>query len=151
MYHRSGTTTTSDSPDSFSYLAPFATAFSGNGYALTTDANGAPAYVLNPHVTGYNSESYNAKIEAAYAAKDVKTRTTLLHEAEAMLMEDMPVIPIVYNQNVSLCSGKLSRVDSAFFCNAVFKEVKLSGYWKIALRDEFTKPKEEEDTFESIS
>ncbi|MBO5326616.1 MAG: hypothetical protein J6A84_00665 [Clostridia bacterium] len=139
------------SPDSFSYLAPFATAFSGNGYVLTTDANGAPAYVLNPHVTGYNSESYNAKVEAAYAAKDVKTRTTLLHEAEAMLMEDMPVIPIVYNQNVSLCSGKLSRVDSAFFCNAVFKEVKLSGHWKIALRDEFTKPKEEEEDFEPIS
>jgi hypothetical protein len=56
-----------------------------------------------------------------------------------MLMEDMPAIPIVYNQNVSLCASQLSRIDSSFFCNAVFNRTKLSGYWKIALRDEFVK------------
>jgi len=140
------------SPDSFSYLAPFATAFSGNGYSLAFDANGNPiydekgqlVYTLNPHITGYNSESYNAKIEEIHAANDVKVRTDLLHEAEAMLMQDMPAIPIVYNQNVSLCASQLSRIDSSFFCNAVFTRTKLSGYWKIALRDEFVK--EEDDT-----
>ena len=51
---------------------------------------------------------------------------------------------IVYNQNVSLCASQLSRIDSSFFCNAVFTRTKLSGYWKIALRDEFVK--EEDDT-----
>ena len=142
------------SPDSFSYLAPFATAFSGNGYSPAIDENGAPSYdekgrlvyTLNPHITGYQSDSYNAKIEEVYAADDLKARTALLHEAEAMLMQDMPAIPIVYNKNVSLCASQLSRVGSSFFCNAVFNRTKLSGYWKIALRDEFVKEDDDNAT-----
>ena len=142
------------SPDTFSYLAPFATAFSGNGFSLATDENGnlvydekgQLVYTLNPHITGYLSESYNAKIEEIYAAEDVKVRTALLHEAEAMLMQDMPAIPIVYNQNTSLCAKQLSRIDSNFFCNAILTRAKLSGYWKIALRDEFVKEEDDEAT-----
>ena len=125
------------SPDAFSYLAPFAKEFSGNGYNMTT-------YDLNPHITGYDSEAYNDKIEAAFGAEKIKDRAELLHEAEEILMDDMPVIPIVFNQNTSLRSRKLKRLDNSFFCNAVFTDAKLSGYWKIALRDEFVT--EEEST-----
>lgn len=130
------------SPDTFSYLAPFALAFSGN--AINWDITENPNYDLTPHITGYNSADYNAKIEAAYSTTNAKERAKLLHEAEAMLMNDMPAIPIVYNQNVSLASKKLSGIDTSFFCNAVFTETKLSGYWKIALRDGFVE--EEDDT-----
>lgn len=147
------------SPDSFSYLAPFATAFSGNGFSLAIDANGNPVYdekgqlvyTLNPHITGYKSDSYNAKIEEIYATEDLKARAALLHEAEAMLLQDMPAIPIVYNKNVSLCASQLSRVDSSFFCNAVFNRTKLSGYWKIALRDEFVKEDDDNATFVPVA
>jgi glycerol dehydrogenase-like iron-containing ADH family enzyme len=114
------------------------------------DEKGQLVYTLNPHITGYNSENYNAKIEAAYAAEDVNVRTALLHEAEAMLMQDIPAIPIVYNQNVSLCASQLSRVSSSFFCNAVFNRAKLSGYWKIALRDEFVKEDDEDASLTTI-
>ncbi len=128
------------SPDTFSYLAPFALAFSGNAINWNIEEN--PNYDLTPHVTGYNSAEYNNKIEAAYAAESNKERAKLLHEAEAMLMNDMPAIPIVYNQDVALKSSKLSGIDSNFFCNTFLAGTKLSGYWKIALRDQFV---EEED------
>ena len=131
------------SPDTFTYLAPFAAAFSGN--AINWDIEVNPNYDITPHITGYNSAEYSAKIEAAYSTDDMKERAQLLHEAEAMLMKDMPAIPIVYNQNVALKSSKLSKVESTFFCNAVFTETKLSGYWKIALRDKFVEEEDETD------
>ena len=118
------------SPDAFMYLAPFATQFSGMAINMTD-------YSLTPHVTGYNDAEYNEKIEAAFAAEKAKDRAALLHEAEAMLLEDMPVIPIVYNQNATLKGKGLSGMETSFFCNSVFTEIKLSGYWKIAIRDGF--------------
>ena len=128
------------SPDAFSMLAPFATAFSGNAVEMDTSIN--PNYELSPHITGYSSAEYDAKIEEAYAAEKNKDTAKLLHEAEAILMNDMPVIPIVYNQNVSLKSSKLKKVDTRYFCNAFFQESKLKGYWDIALRDEFITQKD---------
>ena len=129
------------SADAFSVLAPFAKAFSGNAINLDTTVN--PNYELTPHITGYDSEAYNAKIEEAFTAAKSRDRATKLHEAEAILMNDLPVIPVVYNQDTALASKKLGKIESNFFCNADFTKTKLSGYWKIALRDEFVK---EEDT-----
>ena len=126
-----------NAPTAMSYLAPFAAAFSGNSYSATVDANGKTVYTLNPHITGYNSADYNAKIDAAQNEQNEKKRAALLKEAEAMLMADMPVIPVVYNQNTSLVGKKLSGVDADFFCPNIFTDAKLSGYWKIALRDGF--------------
>lgn len=136
------------SPDAFGYLAPFATAFSGNAIVMDTTLN--PNYELTPHITGYKSDAYNAKIEEAFNA-DVAARADRLHEAEKILIDDMPIIPIVYNQNVSLSNGKISKIDSTFFCNAVFTKTKLAGYWKIALRDEFVTEEEEGTEEEEIA
>lgn len=124
------------SPDAFSVLAPFATVYAGNGYRAVTDAEGKITYTRNPHETGYASDAYNAKIDEAAAATKQKTRAKLLHEAEALLMEDMPVIPLVYNQKTVLRSSKLSKVEQNFFYTD-FTKTKLSGYWKIALREGF--------------
>lgn len=135
-------------PDAFGYLAPFATAFSGNAVVMDTTLN--PNYDLTPHITGYRSDAYNAKIEEAYAA-NTADRADRLHEAEKILVEDMPIIPIVYNQNVSLSNGKISGIDSTFFCNAYLTDVKLSGYWKIALRDQFVTEEEEGTEDEEIA
>ena len=124
-------------PTALSYLAPFAAAFSGNGYTVSVDENGQSVYNVAPHVTGYNSADYNAKIDAAQNELNEKKRAALLEEAEAILMNDMPVIPVIYNKNVSLVGKKLSGVKSNFFCPNVLTDAKLSGYWKIAIRDGF--------------
>ena len=134
----------STSPTAFSYLAPFAKAYSGNGYSTTVDAEGKTVYTLNPHVTGYDSEEFNAKIDAAAAEKKEKKRAALLEEAEEILLKDMPVIPVVYNKNTTLKSSKLSGVKAGFYTPSIFTKAKLSGYWKIALRDGFVSTEEEE-------
>ena len=127
--------------DAYSYLAPFATAFSGNAMNMDTTVN--PDYALTPHVTGYSSAAYDQKIEQAYAEKNLKDRAVLLHQAEEMLLGDMPVIPVVYNQDFTLASKKLSTIDSSFFCNAIFTETNLSKYWDLALAEGFVTEKEE--------
>lgn len=133
----------STAPTAFSYLAPFAADFSGNGYSAVVGEDGKISYAVNPHITGYNSEEYNAKIDAAEAEKNEKKRAALLEEAEAILMKDMPVIPVVYNQNTTLVGKKLSGVKAGFFCPNILTDAKLSGYWKIALRDGFVTEDEE--------
>ena len=131
-------------PDAFSVLAPFAKAFSGNATILDETIN--PNYDLTPHITGYDSADYNEKIEAAFKETNAKKRAALLHEAEAMLMNDLPVIPLVYNQNVSLSSKKLKKVGADFYAPAVFIKAKLSGYWDIALAEGFVElPSDEEE------
>ncbi len=133
----------STSMDAFGYLAPFAAAFSGNAMTTTYSEADGYQYSVTPHVTGYNDVVYNGKIEAAFAAKDEKERAALLQEAEVLLLEDMPVIPVVYNKNFSLCSKKLKKVDSGFFSVADFTEAKLANYWKIALAEGFVSEDEE--------
>jgi ABC-type oligopeptide transport system substrate-binding subunit len=50
------------------------------------------------NVLGYKSEAYDAKVAAAYAQKNLAKRADLLHEAEALLLDDMPIIPLIFNQ-----------------------------------------------------
>lgn len=119
------------SPDAFGILAPFAKGFSGQGMDMDLkDENGQPYYVLPTHITGYESEAYNALIEQAYATSDASKKADVLHEAEKLLMEDMPIIPIVFNQSASLTSKKLSNVSANYYGVSVFTTAKLKNYEK---------------------
>ena len=99
------------SVDPFSVLAPFAKAFSGQGMDMTDAEN----YQLIPHVTGYDSEEYNALIEKIYAENDIDARADDLHAAEAMLMEDMPVVPIIFNKTAVLVNDNLKTNNKILF------------------------------------
>lgn len=111
------------SADAFSALARLAAAFSGRGMDMTT-----LDYKVTPHYSGYNSEEYNEKIEEAFAEKDIVKRAELLHEAETIALEDMPVIPIIFNQNATLTSKDLSKVNATYYCPAIFTKTKLKDY-----------------------
>lgn len=110
-------------PDAFSALAPFATAFSGNG----VDMNSA-TYDLYGHITGYKSEQYDALIESAFETKNRAERTALLHDAEKLLMEDMPVAPLVFLQDAFLANDGLSGYKTTYFGTRDFKRMKLKNY-----------------------
>lgn len=112
------------SADPFSALARMAKAFSGQGMNLTNNAD----YQLTPHLSGYDSEEYNAKIEEAFAQKDVIARASILHEAEKILLDDMPIIPIIFNQNATLTSEDLSKIKTTYYCPAHFVKTKLKDY-----------------------
>ena len=86
------------SADSMSILAPFARQFAGEKMDMSNSDN----YELAPHATGYNSEEYNTLMEKIYGNKNSASRSEDLHKAEDLLMTDMPVIPLVFNQGAYL-------------------------------------------------
>ncbi len=100
-----------NSVDPFSVLAPFAKAFSGE----RMDMSDAYNYELSPHITGYDSEEYNAIIEAVYAEKTTANRSENLHKAEKLLMEDMPVMPIIFNKTAYLEGDNLDMNNKTLF------------------------------------
>ncbi len=96
------------SADPFSVLAPFATQFSGQAMDMSDSNN----YKATPHITGYSSEAYDAILERAFTEKDVTKRASILHDAEAELMESMPVIPIVFNKSAYLLNDDLLDLNN---------------------------------------
>ena len=122
------------SPDAFSALSQFAVEFSGNGVDMNS-----PNYDLYGHVTGYNSKEYNEKIDAAFAEKDRAARATILHEAEEMLLEDMPVVPLIFLQDAYLASDVLSGIETTYYGTQNFKKVKMKDYMEYKARTAETK------------
>ncbi len=109
-------------PDAYSALAPFSPQFSGNGVDMASDN-----YDVIGHVTGYDSDEYNELIEQAYAEKTRAARCTILHTAEQKLLEDMPVIPVVFLQDAYIYTNDLSGIGSTYF-GRDFKKLKLKNY-----------------------
>ncbi len=113
----------SASADAFAMLAPLAKAFAGQAIDMTT-----LNYELVPHITGFDDEEYNALIESAFAEKDINARATLLHQAESMLLDKMPIIPIIFNQDAYVTSNQLSKVGSSYYANRIFTKTRLKNY-----------------------
>lgn len=111
------------SADAFSALSQFSVSFSGNGVDMDSDT-----YDLYGHVSGYASEDYDALIESAYAEKDRTARAAILHQAEEKLMEDMPVIPLVFLQDAYLYSSELSGIGSTYYGTRDFNDTQLKDY-----------------------
>ncbi len=116
--------------DAFNVLAPFAKGFTGQGMDmdLRDPETGDPYYVLPTHITGFDNEEYTALIEKAYAATSAAERSAALHEAETFLLEQMPVIPVVFNQSAKLISKDLSSVKTNFYGLSIFNTTKQKNY-----------------------
>lgn len=125
---------TAFSADAFSVLAPYAKCFTGG----SSTKDGSRDFEIPTHISGYNSEEYNELIEKAYAEKDIKARATILHDAEELLMEDLPIIPIIFNQTATLEHKDLSKVKYTYYGTMIFTKTKLKNY-------ELYIPKEEEN------
>ncbi|MCQ2423640.1 MAG: ABC transporter substrate-binding protein [Clostridia bacterium] len=115
------------STDAFATLAPFAVNYSGNGIDMQSKN-----YDAYGHVTGYNSEAYNALIDQAYAEKDAGKRAAILHDAENLLAQDMPVIPVVTTKDAYLVnSSVLKNVDTTYFGARDLKDTTTKNYMKL--------------------
>lgn len=111
------------STDAFSALSQFAVPFSGGGVDMYSET-----YDLYTHVTGYTSDAYDAIIEKAFAEKDRAKRASILHEAEQMLLADMPVIPLVFLQDAYLVHDDISGMKNTYYGTRDFKDTKLKNY-----------------------
>jgi ABC-type transport system substrate-binding protein len=110
------------SVDPFSVLAPYAQNYTGRASGGNTEHE-SPV-----HITGYKNDAYTKLIDEAFHAADPAVRSQKLHEAEELLMADLPVIPIVYNQNVNLASDELSKYEITYYGTPVFTKLVLKDY-----------------------
>lgn len=106
------------STDAFPNLAMYAKAFA-SGKIDNDD------FELTTHISGYYSEAYDSKIEEAFAETDASKRAALLHEAEAMLIKDMPIMPLVQLQNVNLKNSDISKVSTSYYGYGIFTKAVL--------------------------
>lgn len=117
----------------FAVLAPYARAFSGQGMIMDITVN--PDYALTPHITGYDSEAYNAKIEEAFKASG-SNKDSILADAEKILMDDMAVMPIIYNKYATLKSEDLDlnnktlwwTKNTNYYTTTNFKKMTVDNY-----------------------
>ncbi len=116
--------------EAYGALAPFATAFSGNGVEMDSET-----YPMYGHVNGYENEEYNNLFETIYASSDKAEKTTLLHQAEDMLLEDAVIMPIFFEQDAFLFSDVLSDMDATYF-GRDFKRMLMKDYMSYKLEDE---------------
>ena len=73
-------------------------------------------------------ESYGI-VPDGNVTNQTKQKAFLLHEAEELLMNEMPVIPVVFNQNAVLINTKyLSGVTAKYYSPSDFKKTKLKKY-----------------------
>lgn len=114
------------SKDAFNCFASYSSTFSGMGIDMQNNN-----YDVVPHVSGYVSEDYDALIESAYVASSRKEESEYLHQAEQMLAEDMPVIPIVFNQDYYLINKKvISGQSMNYFGGKIFTDLNMKNYEK---------------------
>lgn len=137
----SNTTTTLDamiidyqmlSPDAFVSLCGFSSTLNGNGVSgLNTSANNLVQNIKPvAHMTGFANAEYDALIEKAYAERDLEKRAEYLHDAEELLLTEMPLIPLAFGQCHYLVSSKIKNVDVGYYGYPIFTKTKLKNYQK---------------------
>lgn len=108
----------------FSVLAPFSINYSGT--ALDTEHHN---YDPKPNVTGYSNPEYDALIAEAEAYKEgSRERNDKLYEAEKLLMEDMPIIPLVFWRDYYMTSKSISNVKETGYAYKNLTKMKLANY-----------------------
>ncbi len=118
------------SPDAFTPLAAFTTAMNGNGVDLSTDSQGMQALTQRGNVLGFANGDYDALIEAAYNERDLEKRSELLHDAEELLLSEMPLIPLTFGQSYYVASSKLRGISTDYYGYPILTEVRLKNYQK---------------------
>ncbi|MBR3893628.1 MAG: hypothetical protein IKJ35_00620 [Clostridia bacterium] len=57
-----------------------------------------------------------------------KQKAVLLHKAEFILMQDLPVIPVLFNQNAVIVSDQITNVTNTYYVPADFRKTELKDY-----------------------
>ena len=114
------------STDAFGSLAVFAPHFSGMGIDIQNDNYDPISYI-----PGYNNKAYNELIENAFAEKNRAARSAMLHDAEALLLEDMPIMPLIFNQDAYVVNSKvLSDIGNYYFGYRDFNDLNMKNWRK---------------------
>ena len=119
-------------PDAFAALCGFTSTMNGNGVSGLNTSVDNLVQNIQPiaNVTGFESADYDALISAAYGERDLEKRAEHLHDAEELLLTEMPVIPLTFGQCHYLVSSKIKNVDVGYYGYPIFTKTKLKNYKK---------------------
>ena len=113
-------------------------------YQDLIDNTNEATYTLRGNRMNYVSAAFDEKMAAAYAEKDLSKRDVLLHEAEQILLADMPVIPLLFNQRAYLANSEISGLTVDRYGFVSFTSVKLKNYenyfFEVATKEPATEP-----------
>ncbi len=123
--------------DAFANLAMYAKSFAGGAMNMDIGEN-EEDYQLASHISGYYNEAYDAKIEQAFAETDLEKRAAILHEAEQILMQDMPVIPLVQLKKAYIANGDLEGLTYSKLGYVMFTKADLDNAEKYEESEETT-------------
>lgn len=112
-------------PDAYGMLMPFSARYSGSAVDLTEDELTFTA----GNITGFSDPAYDAACDAVIAALNNDTRAAALHEAEKLLIDASPVIPLFCNVDI-YASRELSGIKSDMFGGWNFTKVQQKNYHK---------------------
>ena len=114
--------------DAFTSLAGFSSTLNGNGVDLSTDKDHFQLQTAYTHMTGFVNEEYDALIDKAYGERDLAKRAELLHEAEKILVREMPIIPLTFGQCHYVASREIYGISTTYYGYPVFTKMGLKNY-----------------------
>ena len=117
------------SNDAFVALAAFTSHMNGNGKNFATGE-------FNKNISGWTNADYDSYMNAAYLAKTDAERKAALAEAEKILLDSCPVIPVLYNESFAFISKDISKISIDAFGNFSFTNAKQKNYRKYLESDE---------------
>lgn len=112
------------SKDAFVALASLTSSLNGNGTDYTVNSNG----LHRANIAGWTNANYDEYVLAAFMADDALTRKEALKEAEKILLESCPIIPIMYNENFTFVSSELTNLKTDGFGNFVLNKLNQKNY-----------------------
>jgi ABC-type transport system substrate-binding protein len=119
------------STNAFATLAAFSTNFNGMGVHMK-DFNIGGGEISKYYVgnaCGYKNAEFDALMQQAYETQDLKARAEYLHQAEKLLMADMPIMPLVFNQSFYVANTRLLKnLDVNYYGFTSFTDAKLKRY-----------------------
>ena len=78
------------------------------------------------NLSGYRSDAFDILLDAARAAESPEVRDAYLHDAEAILLQEVPVVPVCYHGGAFQLSDRLSGLyrlpDGVYFLGNVREE-----------------------------
>lgn len=111
------------SEDALVALSAFTSTTNGNGYDFVANR-------VRANVCAWENETYDSLIAQAYAQQDKAQRHTLLVQAEKLLVEQAPFIPVLFGENFGFRADGLSAPAVDGFGNFIFTKVSLRDYQK---------------------
>lgn len=111
------------STDPFVALSAFTSTTNGNG-AEIKDSN----VNYRTNISGWTNEKYDSYLNAAYKATDANKRNENLKKAEALLVSEAPIVPILFNQNFYVASEDIENIKIDGLGHIVFSQVTQKNY-----------------------